>query len=308
MDELTFPPVADTFVSANSPSANFGNATAIEVDGSPEKISYLRFDVSGLSGAVQTALIKLTATDPSQFGGRVYPISYNSWDEDSVTYNTRPTLDSIPLFDLGAVSVGDVVEIDVTSAIIGDGIYSFAIVSDNRNGADYHSREALNNPPELIVTTDGKSFMPIADASVAANTPDTNFGSADILEVDGRAEKISYLRFDVNGITESVQSARIVLNVVDESPFGGTVHLMSNTSWNEDTVTYNNRPAVDGSALDSLGPVSVGNVVVLDVTDAVTGNGIYNFAIASDNSDGADYYSSENLNGSPKLLITATME
>jgi len=64
-----------------------------------------------------------------------------------------PIVDSPALDELWPVSVDDVIELYVTSAINSNGTYSFAIVSENRNGTDYYSSEDLNNPPELIITT-----------------------------------------------------------------------------------------------------------------------------------------------------------
>ena len=51
------------------------------------------------------------------------------------------------------MNAGDVVELDVTAAISGDGTYSFAIRSHISNGAGYRSRQDAINPPELVITT-----------------------------------------------------------------------------------------------------------------------------------------------------------
>jgi len=101
-----------------------------------------------------------------------------------------------------------------------------------------------------------------------------------------------------------VQSARLRLKVVDASVFGGTIYPISNNSWGETTVTYNTRPVIDGPALSALGAVSVGDIVEFDVTAAISGNGTYNFATASNNSDGV-YYRSRETSNPPLLIITA---
>jgi len=150
--ERTYNPAADTSVVSSSPNQNYGSQSFVEVDGSPVKIAYLRFDVSGLSGTVASAFIRLRCTDPSPFGGTIYTISNDSWQETTVTYNNRPAIDGTALDSLESVSVGDVVELDITAAISGDGIYNFAINSNNTNGANYSSRES-SNPPVLIITT-----------------------------------------------------------------------------------------------------------------------------------------------------------
>ena len=110
--------------------------------------------MTGLSGTVQSARLRLEVVNRSSFGGTIYSIYDNSWDERTVTFNTRPVIDGPALDALGIVEVGDIVELDVTAAITGDGIYSFAMDSNVTNGADYRSREDLTNPPTLIITTD----------------------------------------------------------------------------------------------------------------------------------------------------------
>ena len=151
--QVTFTPVADTFVNSNSPTKNFGAAPTLQVDGSPTQIAYLRFNVTGLSGAVQSARLRLEVVNASGFGGSIYSISDNSWGEGTVTFDTRPVIDGPALAALGKVAVGDIVELDVTAAIPGNGTYSFAMDSNNSNGADYRSREAVTNPPVLVITT-----------------------------------------------------------------------------------------------------------------------------------------------------------
>ena len=47
---LSFPPVADTYVSSSSPTTNYGNATTFRLDASPDLHGYLRFQVQGTMG------------------------------------------------------------------------------------------------------------------------------------------------------------------------------------------------------------------------------------------------------------------
>ncbi len=91
----------------------------------------------------------------------------------------------------------------------------------------------------------------------------------------------------MTGLSGTVQSARLRLEVVNRSGFGGTIYSISDNSWDEDTVTFDTRPVIDGPALDALGKVRVGDIVGLDVTAAITGDGIYSFAIDSNDTDGA---------------------
>ncbi len=58
-----------------------------------------------------------------------------SWDEDAITWKTRPTFASDPLdTQERPVARGETVDFDVTEAIAGDGVYCFAIDSPSSDG------------------------------------------------------------------------------------------------------------------------------------------------------------------------------
>src|SRR5438093_10491784 len=87
------------------------------------------------------------------------------------------------------------------------------------------------------------TFSSTADTYVDSGSATTNFNSSTILRADASAVRITYLRFAVSGVSgRQVQHARLRLGVNTASPAGGTVHLITNNTWNEATVTYNTRP------------------------------------------------------------------
>src|SRR5687768_3297633 len=59
----TFAVVADARVEGTQPTRNFGMESALRTDGEPRYESFLRFEVSGLSGPVLRAKLRLYATD-----------------------------------------------------------------------------------------------------------------------------------------------------------------------------------------------------------------------------------------------------
>ncbi len=179
---------ADTSVSAEEPDANFGSLTFLEVDGQPEQIIFLRFLVTDLGETLASATLRLNTVNPSPSGGIIYGISDNAWDEDGITFNTQPWIDGEPLDTLGSVSVGDTVEFDVRGAMDGDGYYSFAIVSEDYDGADYRSREDSVEPPTLVVTTGGRS--PDSDGDGIADSQETAYG-LDLHSADSDGDGIS---------------------------------------------------------------------------------------------------------------------
>lgn len=211
-----------------------------------------------------------------------------------------------------SVDVGNYDSCTISGLLEGQ-TYYFAATSYNVDGIDSDfSEELVSTIPaaEALPTTTGggqgtkiTTFSSEADATAIISRPAQNYGSRSYLEVDASAMKISYLRFNVSGLSGTVVSARIQLECTNASSFGGTIYDISDSSWQEHTVTWDNQPSIDGPALDVLGSVSVGDIVELDVTAVVTGNGTYNFAMDSNNNNGADYYSREGLN-SPLLIIT----
>jgi sugar lactone lactonase YvrE len=142
---------ADTRVVAASPSTNYGGSTTLEVDASPLTESLLRFAVSGVDGAVSSAKLRAWVTNASANGPEVY-LSGPGWDESTVNWNTKPARSGGLLADAGTLSASTWVEWDVTSAVTGDGTYSFNLVADSSDGTDLATKEAGSNRPQLVVT------------------------------------------------------------------------------------------------------------------------------------------------------------
>jgi hypothetical protein len=154
---LTFIPTADSYVSSLSGNTNYGTATSIKVRegtvASPTTWrSYLTFNVTGITGPVATAKLRLFVSDASDDGGSVYSVS-TAWTETGLTYNNAPVISGSAIGASG-VTVGGVYE-EITLAagtITGNGTYSFAVKSASTNNAAYNSREFGSSPPQLVIT------------------------------------------------------------------------------------------------------------------------------------------------------------
>jgi hypothetical protein len=80
-----------------------------------------------------------------------------------------------------------------------------------------------------------------------------------------------------------------------------------NSSWVESTVSWGSAPAADAATLASLGSVVTGNWYEVDVTSAVTGDGLVSLRASSSSSNGTDYSSKEGAAGfAPQLVVTAS--
>jgi hypothetical protein len=158
---LTFTPSHDAWVRSSSPSSNFGSTGELRVRATSQTIrSYLKFDVSGVSGAVQSATLRLRVTDGGPNGGSLFAASNTfagtstPWTESQLTWNNAPGVTGSALAMPGPVSSNTWVELDVTAAVTGNGARSFAILGNSRDLVDYSSSEGAN-PPELVLVVAG---------------------------------------------------------------------------------------------------------------------------------------------------------
>jgi PKD repeat protein len=155
--QQAFTPLADAQVKSTSPTTNYGTLTTIRLrqGTSPTDVfyhSYLAFRVSGLTGPVTGAKLRLLVTDDSPDGGQVY-VADPGWDESTLTWNNAPALAEPPIASIGTTpAIGSWVEVSLGSLITGDGTYGIGLASSSSNSAIYSSREGTN-PPELVITT-----------------------------------------------------------------------------------------------------------------------------------------------------------
>jgi hypothetical protein len=473
------------------------------VDASAERQTFLRFAITGTDEAlISRAVLRLTVSDvkaaDSEQGGTLHAISNASWEEETITYGSRPPIDGPVLGSLGAVAVGEIVEFDVTPAITGDGPVTFAVVTTSSDAAKYNSREASsgrpilvldlekpeipNTPPSVAIsapaggsvaaagapvslvatasdaedgdlsgmivwrsdrdgllgsggtlsatlstgvhlltasvidsageagsaavqlnvvdeppvvtilapvggtvvgvgepvllsgtavdTVDGdrsgalewassldgvlgvgpsllvatlsigqheitasavdsggnsttasvtiavvipsSAFDTQADAFVVAAAPDSRFGADTHLIVKGDGSSMEvFLRFQVSGIQgATVRGAKLRFTVDSSSSAGsvsgGQVYAVPDVDWDEMMLSYNTRPVISETVLDSAGPVSPGEILEFDVTPVVTGDGVYSFAILSAVADAVVYRSREAVGGNPQLIVSFT--
>jgi flagellar hook assembly protein FlgD len=177
---LTFNPTDDAYARSSSPSSNYGAATELRVrkTSSVEIYTYLKFNVSGLTGTVQSAMIRLHVLDGGNDGGSIYSVSNNhrgsntAWTEAGLNWSNAPAISGTPLSSAGAVTAGQTVELDVISAITGDGIYSFGIKNASSDLVRYSSKEGSTLPELIIKTTSGSiSASKAADLAPDGSRP-----------------------------------------------------------------------------------------------------------------------------------------
>jgi hypothetical protein len=156
---LTYGAAADAYVMQTAPSKNFGNRRDLLVaGGSAAQESFVRFNVTGLTGTVVSARVRLMVSDGSSDGPAIHATS-SSWVEGSITWNNRPG-PGAQLDDRGPVASNAWAEWNVTGAITSNGAYSFVLrggaAADGINGESSETR----TPPQLVVVTEGGTPTP----------------------------------------------------------------------------------------------------------------------------------------------------
>ena len=169
------------------------------------------------------------------------------------------------------------------------------------DGAENESAEA--SPPITVTTDPPVVLAPIADAYVDASEGNNNFGTATDLEIDGAPTMVTYMKFDVSGITGTVTDAKLLLWTSTSDATGFEVFGVSDTSWSESNVTYQSAPAYGSTAVGSSGPITAGSWTTVDVTSLVTGNGLISIAIATSSNSPLTFSSREG-SDPPQLVIT----
>jgi hypothetical protein len=148
------------------------------------------------------------------------------------------------------------------------------------------------------------TLTPEADAYVDAAAVSTNYGSTASLRIDGSPIERAYLRFNVSGLNgATIASAILKIYANSASTAGYTVYGVSNNSWSESALTYNNMPA-QGSALNVSGKVTAAAWNTIDVTSFVKGEGKFSLGLATSSATKINLAARESGSNAPKLVIT----
>jgi glucose/arabinose dehydrogenase len=144
---FTITPIADAFVRKTSPGTNYGKTTNLRAFFGTER-SYLKFNVSGLTGPAADVRLRLWVTDPSSTGITVYRAG-SSWTETGITWRNKPGLIARRATASHA-TLRTWLELDLGKVIGGNGTYTFAIQGNAATTTRFASRET-GLDPQLIV-------------------------------------------------------------------------------------------------------------------------------------------------------------
>lgn len=193
---LTFITDADARVEEAHPSTNYGNGTTLRADGGkdPNVESFLRFTVTGVTGPIQSARLRLYVMDNTSKNGPAVYSTDPSWAENNITWNSRPARTSEAVDNKDSIPADAWVEYEVTSLVTGDGTFSFVLAADSSDSAVFSSRQG-SQPPELVITLgSGSTPTPAAPTTPAATLApgDVVFvGAGDISDCDNNNDDLT---------------------------------------------------------------------------------------------------------------------
>jgi hypothetical protein len=123
----------------------------VETD-SRTRISYLRFDVTGLGGPASAATLSLqVSSDPGSGTLRAFAGSHSNWTETSLTSSNAPSKGAALGIKTGTMANGSTVNLDVTAAVQGSGPVTVILEMDSGGNDVWFSSKEGSVAPELTI-------------------------------------------------------------------------------------------------------------------------------------------------------------
>jgi acid phosphatase type 7 len=146
-------PSADSYVDASAPASTHGSATTLRLDGSPLVRTFLRFAVTGITGSVTSASLRIYANSAQSTGFDVYRVADSTWSEGTISDASAPPF-GVKLESSGRIAAGTWTSVDVTAAVTGNGTINLGLSTTNATAISLSSREGAN-PPQLVIAFTG---------------------------------------------------------------------------------------------------------------------------------------------------------
>jgi hypothetical protein len=144
-----FNPTDDTYVKENLPDDTAGGASVLRVRASGSnkiRYAYLKFSVSGVSGTVTSAKLKIRTEDDDIDDTSVYAVS-GSWDEDTLCWNNDDLAWGNLLDTISDIDEDTWYEFDVSDEVDGNGTYTLGLKTTQDAGKlDWCSKETTYVP------------------------------------------------------------------------------------------------------------------------------------------------------------------
>ncbi len=279
-DTLTV--IEDVFVSEAEADTNFEIADAdmhvINAASTNEsKDIFLKFDISASKNGIGTATLMLRGAQkdpPSQeedFWIEIYGTDSDDWSEGTLTWNTTPavTTDALAEYNI-TESAMHLVQGAALTAYVNEAIKAgrehLTFVVRGRDETAFRGWISSKNwvPAQLALDYSTQEKRVIEDSYVAEGAPDENYDGTTAMQVamddDANNDRETLVKFDLDGARSNIVTATLIVRGDQENTgipldnFWIEVYGTTDNSWDETTVTWNNRPE------DVTGPLMEYNV------------------------------------------------
>ena len=180
--------------------------------------------------------------------------------------------------------------------------YTYTV--DAFDAAGNHSPQSaaasVTTPSSNLQTT---TLNPVADSYVDSANPTVNHGTSTQLRVDGSPLVYSYLKFDLSSVPGTITGLTLQVQATSSSGAGYAVRSVSDSTWGESTLSWNNAPPIGSSDVGQSGAFSANTLTTVNVSSLINGNGLLSMAMIGINST-AIAFSSREGSVKPQLVVT----
>ena len=153
----TFAPTDDTYASFTDSTTPQGSRPYVRIradsSGSPKR-TFLKFSVSGVSGPVTSATLRIYSIWNSASGIQVRSAATN-WSEQTLTWVNAPAYSSTVTAASTSYPANVWISLNVTPLVTGNGIYSFALTTPSGETMLASKEGGAATAPQLLVQTSG---------------------------------------------------------------------------------------------------------------------------------------------------------
>lgn len=167
-----------------------------------------------------------------------------------------------------------------------------------------------NTPTPTPKPTLTARIEPTHDAVVKEDSPNTNYKSETSFWADGNPKKRLYFKFDLGFLSgRTIKTITLELKVADIKDAGSSatfgIKFVDTNSWNENTITWNNRPTIGNTRIATFSDPKREELISVDLTQQLkTKKGqVVSLTIGSEDFNGTAFYSKEASSGKPQLII-----
>ena len=260
--------VIDDSYTADTTTENFGDEVGIAVQAGL-RIGWLKFEVRGVpEDKVVTSAVLRMRSPPGGYETEettVRAVADTSWTEMTITGANKPAVGAA-LDTVGNIQPDTLYEFDVTSAVSGNGLVSFALTdATTENGRGWYAKEfASSYAARLVVTYDDGNLPPdltivSPESGAVYDEDDPLTGAAEADDPDGSVVRVE---FYINGrFLAEVTDAPYEVDLSDVSP--GITNMTVKAVDNGGAMTTRLVIFIIGYDLPTLSPVAAATLCLV---------------------------------------------